>query len=102
MTGGIGSTRNSSNTKARLIDRLQVGESGLFLAVINLGQLSGSVSAILLAAISVLIITSLDACSCAIAAELAGYPGVGTQAAISLRDNDLTILNSETTGVCIR
>jgi hypothetical protein len=56
----------------------------------------------LLATVSVLIITCLNAGSRAVAAELAGCPAVGTHAAITLCDNDLSILDSETTGICIR
>jgi hypothetical protein len=56
----------------------------------------------LLAAVSVLIVTRLNAGSRAVAAELAGCTAVGTHAAITLCDNDLSVLDSETTGICIR
>jgi hypothetical protein len=63
---------------------------------------SSLTTAVLSPTISVLVVTCLNACPGAIAAELAGCPAVGAHAAIALCDHDLPVLDSETIGDCIR
>jgi hypothetical protein len=60
-----------------------------------------STAAVCSSTVSVLIFTCLDARPRAVASQTTGCRAVGAHVAITLRDNDLPILDSQTTGVCI-